>query len=148
MKTKLTTFAIIALGSVLLGCSEKAGTSPVSSVAINRYRFYSSGGGQYPREFLLDTQTGRLWLYIPDQANPTMVMYPVTFESIDKKLSLIPNEMATDVPITKSPKTNVRAPTPAELQYLREQGVDISKLPDKLEFDEGWQIPTNQTNRK
>ena len=59
-----------------------------------------------------------------------MVMVPVTFESTEKALSLIPNEKT----ITVSPTHTLRAPTPEELESLRQQGVDIEKLPPKLLF--------------
>lgn len=73
-----------------------------------------------------------------------MVMYPVTFESIDKQLSLIPNETATDITITKPTKTVTRFPTAEELEQLRKEGVDIEAIKGKkLVFPEGYETPTN-----
>jgi hypothetical protein len=147
MKIVVTTLVFLTLAAA--GCSKIADTthSPPeapakpSDVAIsqpNRYKFYSSGNGQWPREFLLDTQTGRMWQYTMDQEKNVFVMSPVAFESLDKKLSLIPNETSTEVLIGKTETTRKirRAPTPEELEYLRQKGYDISNLPPVLDFEE------------
>ena len=53
------------------------------------------GSTSVDKEYVIDTQTGRVWHSALDEKRKQAVLYPFPYENVDEQLSLIPNESAT-----------------------------------------------------
>lgn len=79
-------------------------------------RVLASDGGRYVfgqissaarHQFMLDTQTGRLWVIVADEQQ-RLSLEPVPYFGLDAKLSLIPSSKENDLTWSPPPVTNTQ----------------------------------------
>ncbi len=76
-----------------------------------RYRLVVTQGSYGDREYVIDTQSGRVWHSALDQDKQIVVLASETYENIDHELSKIPNETAIGIVVNKAvPNVQVGLP--------------------------------------
>jgi len=61
------------------------------------------------REYVIDTQTGRVWHSVVDMENKMIVFVSYTYQNIDGERSTLPNETATSVVVKRKPSSTTES---------------------------------------
>ena len=77
-----------------------------------RYRLVVANDNYGVREYVIDTQTGRVWHLVPDTQKQRMVFVSEIYQNVDGEMSAIPNEIVTGV-VSRSQPANTTQPTPS-----------------------------------
>lgn len=106
--TKLSILLIVVAGVVFALHSQPTGQSTDKKTydtygSDGRYRLIVASETYGSREYVIDTQSGRVWHSTLDQQKGMAVLVTDTYENINGDLSTIPNEAATGLMFTPKP---------------------------------------------
>lgn len=114
--TKLTIVLVVAAGVVFAlhsqPTSQSAGKKTYDTYGSDgRYRLIVASETYGNREYVIDTQSGRVWHSTLDQQKGLAVFVADTYENINGDISTIPNENATELVFKP---TSASAPQPSQ----------------------------------
>jgi hypothetical protein len=68
-----------------------------------------SGGTPIDKQYVIDTQTGRVWMSKLEKENNMMILDSFIYQNLDAQLSFVPNEVSTVISFKSSqqPDTNL-----------------------------------------
>jgi hypothetical protein len=110
MKTQILKLSLLV--AVVLGVAFALRSQPSTPAPAKSYDTYGNDGRYRlivadSTQYVIDTQTGRVWHSVVDMDNRMMVLVSYTYQNIDGEKSTIPNETATGVFVKhKAPGTS------------------------------------------
>jgi hypothetical protein len=128
MRIIIETAAAIVLLAIATNALSEPADGDSNDNQGGRYRIIAVSEGNFSSPYVIDTKTGRVWRQVLDSENHTFLFVSMTYQNIDRQLSKVPNETATDV-------------------FLKSRGND-SKIDDLKKLQDEYQTLLGEANNQ
>ena len=113
---KLSLVLVVVAGAVFALRSQPSAPPPYKTLdsygSDGRYRLVVANDNYGVREYVIDTQSGRVWHLVADTQKQRMVFVSEIYQNVDGEMSTIPNEVVTGV-VSRSQPASTTQPSPS-----------------------------------
>jgi hypothetical protein len=113
---KLSLVLVVVAGAVFALRSQPSAPPPFKTLdsygSDGRYRLVVANDNYGVREYVIDTQSGRVWHLVADTQKQRMIFVSEIYQNVDGEMSTIPNEVVTSVVARPQPASTTQ-PSPS-----------------------------------